>query len=145
MQDKIKAAVISELRRVLKRMHYPLEVMLVCTRWYAAYLLSFRHLEEMMQERGVFVDHSTVHRWVLKIPPIMVLIFRRRKLPTGNSCRTDETKSKLLTSGSTCTVQSARVAPTPRPFAASMTMPASILNWGSPSISTTSSSRITGQ
>ncbi len=43
-------------------MHYPLEVMLVCVRWYAAYSLSFRQIEEMMAERGVFVDHSTPHR-----------------------------------------------------------------------------------
>ena len=59
-------AIIGELRKVLKRLHYPLEVMLVCARWYAAYPLSFRHLEEMMQERGVIVDRSTVHRWSLK-------------------------------------------------------------------------------
>lgn len=70
MQDLTEGAMIPELRRVLKRLHYPLEVMLVCVRWYAAYPLSFRHLEEMMQERGVFVDHSTVHRWALKILPI---------------------------------------------------------------------------
>ena len=55
-------AMIPKLRGVLKRLHYPLEVMLVCACWYAAYPLSFRHLEEMMQERGVFVDHSTMHR-----------------------------------------------------------------------------------
>jgi len=53
--------VIDALRKVIKRMHYPLEVMLVCVRWYAAYPLSFRHLEEMMAERGVVVDHATVH------------------------------------------------------------------------------------
>ena len=52
------AAMIPELRRVLKRLHHPLEVMLVCARCYAAYALSFRHLEEMVQERGVFVDHA---------------------------------------------------------------------------------------
>jgi transposase-like protein len=56
MQDRTETAVIPELRKVLKRLHYPLEVMQVCVRWYAAYPLSFRHLEEMMQERGVFVD-----------------------------------------------------------------------------------------
>jgi len=48
--------VIEALRRVIKRMHYPLEVMLVCVRWYAAYPLSFRHIEEMMGERGVLVS-----------------------------------------------------------------------------------------
>ena len=50
-------------RKVLKRLHYPLEVMLTCVRWYVAYPLSLRHIEEMMRERGVFVDHATVHRW----------------------------------------------------------------------------------
>ncbi|MEX3901598.1 IS6 family transposase, partial [Paraburkholderia sp. BR10954] len=40
--------------------------MLLCVRWYVAYPLSLRHLEQMMAERGVAVDHSTVHRWALK-------------------------------------------------------------------------------
>jgi hypothetical protein len=44
---------IAALRTVIKRMHYPLEVMLTCVRWYVSYPLSFRHLEEMMEERGV--------------------------------------------------------------------------------------------
>lgn len=51
----------STLRRVIKRLHFPLEIMLVCVRWYAAYPLSLRNLEEMMAERGVMVDHATVH------------------------------------------------------------------------------------
>ena len=50
-------------RKVIKRLHYPIEVMLVCVRWYSAYPLSLRHIEVMMVERGVFVDHATVHRW----------------------------------------------------------------------------------
>lgn len=57
----------STLRRVIKRLHFPLEVMLACVRWYAAYPLSLRTLEEMMAERGVAVDHATVHRWALQI------------------------------------------------------------------------------
>ena len=95
MHDLTANVMIPELRKVLRRLHYPLEVMLVCARWYAAYPLSFRHLEEMMQERGVFVDHSTVHRWALKILPVMALIFRRRKRPVGNSWRMDETYIKV--------------------------------------------------
>jgi transposase-like protein len=39
-------------------------------RWYVAYPLSLRHIEEMMQERGVFWDHVTVHRWAIKVPPV---------------------------------------------------------------------------
>ena len=38
---------IEALRKVIQRLHYPLEVMLVCVRWYAAYPLSLRHIEEM--------------------------------------------------------------------------------------------------
>jgi transposase-like protein len=36
------------------------EIMLTCVRWYVAYPLSYRHVEELMEERGVSVDHSTV-------------------------------------------------------------------------------------
>ena len=86
---------IDELRKVIKRMHYPLDVMLVCVRWYAAYPLSFRHIEEMMIERGILVDHSTVHRWALKILPVLALVFRRRKRPVGGSWRMDETYVKV--------------------------------------------------
>ncbi len=86
---------ISELRKVLKRLHYPLEVTLVCARWYAAYPLSFRHLEEMMQERGDFFDHSAVHRWALKILPVMAATFRRRKRPVSTSWRMYETYIKV--------------------------------------------------
>jgi putative transposase len=89
MTETTNREMIGELRKVLKRPHYPLEVMLVCARWYAAYPLSFRHLEEMMRERGVFVDHSTVHRWPLKILPILALIFRSRKRSVGSSWRMD--------------------------------------------------------
>jgi len=81
----------SVLRKVLKRLHYPLEIMLLCVRWYAAYPLSVRHLEEMMLERGVEVDHSTVHRWSLKILPVLAKVFRGRKRPVGLSWRMDET------------------------------------------------------
>jgi putative transposase len=53
--DFDRTKMIEALRRVVKRMHYPLEVMLACVRWYAACPLSFRNIEEMMAERGVFV------------------------------------------------------------------------------------------
>ena len=45
-----------------KRMQFPVDVILVCIRWYTAYPLSYRHLEEMMQERGVMVGHSSINR-----------------------------------------------------------------------------------
>jgi len=49
-----------------KGMRFPNEVILVCISCYAAYLLSYRHLEEMMEERGVTVDHSTMSRWAIR-------------------------------------------------------------------------------
>ena len=61
--------------------------MLTCVRWYAAYPLSLRHIEEMMAERGVVVDHATVHRWAIKILPVLAAVFRRRKRPVGTSWR----------------------------------------------------------
>ena len=86
---------VEALRRVVQRMHYPLEVMVVCVRWYAAYPLSFRNIEEMMAERGVFVDHSTLHRWSIKVLPVLAAMFRRRKRPVGRSWRMDETYVKV--------------------------------------------------
>jgi transposase-like protein len=77
--------------RVLKRLHYPLDVILTCVRWYVAYPLSLQNLEDMMAERGVSVDHSTVHRWAVKLLPVLEKAFRLRKRPVGKSWRMDET------------------------------------------------------
>jgi len=52
MLDFHKSLINSALRKVLKRVHYPLEVMLTCVRWYVAYPLSLRHVEEMMQSEA---------------------------------------------------------------------------------------------
>ena len=65
--------------KVLKRLHYPLDVMLTCVRWYVAYPLSLRHPEEMMAERGISIDDSTVHRWAIKLLPVLEKAFRHRK------------------------------------------------------------------
>jgi len=75
----------------IKRMRFPLDVILVCIRWYAAYALSYRNLEEMMQERGVFVDHSSINRWAIRFLPLLEKVFRKHKRPVGGSWRMDET------------------------------------------------------
>ena len=59
-------------------------------RWYVAFPISYR-LEEMMSERGVQVDHSSLNRWVLKYTPLLEQAFRQRKRPVGPSWRMDET------------------------------------------------------
>jgi putative transposase len=58
---------------------------------YVVYPISYRQLEEMMAERGVEVDHSSLHRWVLKYTPLLETAFRQRKRPVGGSWRLDET------------------------------------------------------
>jgi putative transposase len=52
-----------------KGAHFPQDIILTCVRWYVAYPLSTRHVEELMRERGVPVDHATVNRWVIKYSP----------------------------------------------------------------------------
>jgi len=88
-------ALNSSLKQVFKRLRFPLDVMLLCVRWYVAYPLSLRHLEEMMAERGLSVDHSTVHRWALKLLPLLEKTFRQHKRPVGKSWRMDETYIKV--------------------------------------------------
>ena len=48
-----------------KGAHCPQEVSLMGVRWYVAYPLSTRHVEELMEERGVAVDHAPINRWVI--------------------------------------------------------------------------------
>lgn len=60
-------------------------------RWYVAYPISYRQLEEMMKEHGVEVDHSSLNRWVLKYTLKLEKIFRQRKRQVGTSWRMDET------------------------------------------------------
>ena len=61
----------------------------------SAYPLSYRHLEEMMQERGVFIDHSSINRWAIRFLPLLEKAFRRHKRPVSMSWRTDETYIKV--------------------------------------------------
>jgi hypothetical protein len=48
-----------------------------------------------MTERGVAVDHSTIHRWAIKMLPVLTAVCRRRKRPVGRSWRMDETYIKV--------------------------------------------------
>jgi len=54
---------------VFKRRRFPVEIILVCVRWYCKYGITYRDLAEMMQERGVEVDASTIFRWVQRYAP----------------------------------------------------------------------------
>ena len=78
-----------------KGSHFEREVILWGIRWYVAYPISYRQLEEMLEERGVEVDHSTLNHWVVKYIPLLDQQFRARKRPVGASWRLDETYVKV--------------------------------------------------
>ena len=71
--------------------HFRSEVIVLCVRWYLRFPLSYRNLEEMMAERGVSVDHSTIARWVLHYSPILERRIRREMRHPNRSWRVDET------------------------------------------------------
>ena len=77
-----------------KGAHFAKDIILVGVRWYVAYPLSYRHVEELMEERGVAVDHATINRWVLKYSPQLEEAFHRRKRSVWLSWRMDETYIK---------------------------------------------------
>jgi hypothetical protein len=69
---------------VFKGRHFDRSVILLCVRWYLAYNLSLRNLEEMMAQRGIAVDHATVHRWTIHSAPLLMeRLNRRKKAVTG--------------------------------------------------------------
>lgn len=86
---------MSLLRKVFRRQHYPIDVIAQCVRGYLAYSLSLRNLEEMMDEHGIILDHSTLHRWVIRLVPLLDKAFRRHKRPVGRRWRMDETYIKI--------------------------------------------------
>ena len=75
--------------------HFQRDLILQCVRWYLAYALSYRDIEEMVQERGISVDHSTVNRWVLRYTPQLEQVFRNRKRKPFGRWRLDETYIKV--------------------------------------------------
>ncbi len=75
--------------------HFEGEIILLCVRWYLRYALSYRDLEEMMGERGLTVDHTTVFRWVQRYAPELDKRCRPYLKPTNDSYRVDETYIKV--------------------------------------------------
>ncbi len=80
---------------VFKWRHFLPEIILLNVRWYCRYALSYRDLEEMMAERGIEVDHSTINRWVLKYAPELDRRIRPQLRSTNDSWRVDETYIKV--------------------------------------------------
>ena len=78
-----RTALAAGIAKVLKGLLCPLDVMLLCVRRYVAYSLNLRDLEKVMGERAIGVDHSTAHRWVIKLVPLFEKTFCIHKRPVG--------------------------------------------------------------
>ena len=75
--------------------HFEAEIILLCVRWYLRYALSYRDLEEMMRERGLQVDHTTIYRWVQRYAPELDKRCRPHLKACNDSWRVDETYIKV--------------------------------------------------
>jgi transposase-like protein len=76
---------------LFKRRRFPVAIILLCVRWYCKYGISYRDLAEMMSERGVAVDPSTIFRWVQRYAPELEKRVRPYQGPRSGSWRVDET------------------------------------------------------
>ncbi|MGE7873923.1 IS6 family transposase [Bacillus paramycoides] len=84
-----------EKENLFKWKHYQPDIILLTVRWYLRYNLSFRDLVEMMEERGLFLAHTTIMRWVHQYGPEFDKRIRRHLKQTNNSWRVDETYIKV--------------------------------------------------
>ncbi len=80
---------------MFRRRRFPVEIILVCVRWYCKYGISYRDLTEMMQERGVEVDPPTIMRWVHHYAPELEKRVRAYQGYGSKSWRVDETYVKV--------------------------------------------------
>ncbi|HEY5006138.1 MAG TPA: IS6 family transposase [Ktedonobacteraceae bacterium] len=75
--------------------HFQAEIILLCVRWYLRYALSYRDLEEIMLERGLHVDHTTIYRWIQRYAPELEKRCRPHLKPWNDSWKVDETYIKI--------------------------------------------------
>jgi putative transposase len=78
-----------------KGAHFPKDVILYAVFFYVRYGVSYRDLEEIMEERGVKVDHSTLNRWVIQYSSSLALAAKKLKRAVATSWRMDETYIKV--------------------------------------------------
>ena len=78
-----------------KGAQFPKDVILFAVFFYVRYGVSYRDVEEIMEERGVNVDHATLNRWVIKYSPLIAVNAKKRKRAVATSWRMDETYIKV--------------------------------------------------
>jgi IS6 family transposase len=76
---------------LFKWRHFEADIILCAVRWYLRYALSYRDVEELLRERGIAVDHTTVFRWVQRYAPELDQRCRSHLSLTKDSYRVDET------------------------------------------------------
>ncbi len=84
-------SIFSESPTLFKRRHFDSSIIISCVRCYITYKLSYRDLRDMMAERGVYLAHTTILRWVQHYVPEFKKLWRRYLRPVGSSWRVDET------------------------------------------------------
>jgi transposase-like protein len=80
---------------LFKWRHFEADIILCAVRWYLRYALSYRDVEELLRERGVSIDHTTVFRWVQRYAPELDQCCRPSLRATTDSSRMDETSIKI--------------------------------------------------
>jgi IS6 family transposase len=83
------------MRFMFKRRRFPVEIILLCVRWYCKYGISYLDLVEMMQERCVEVDPSTIMRWLHRYAPELEKRVRWYQGYRVTSWRVDETSVRV--------------------------------------------------
>ncbi|MFZ3179216.1 MAG: IS6 family transposase [Methylocystis silviterrae] len=78
-----------------KGRHFDREIIILCVRWYLRFKLSFRDLVEMMAERGIYLVHTTIMRWMQRLCPEFEKRWSRFARKVGASWRVDETYVKI--------------------------------------------------
>src|SRR6201993_4278752 len=76
---------------LFKWRHFETAVITCAVGWYLRFSLSYRNIEELLTERGLPADHTTIWRWVQCYAPVLNKRCRRELKPTNGSWRVDET------------------------------------------------------
>jgi transposase-like protein len=70
-------------------------VIVLSVRWYLRFALSYRDVEELLAERGIDVDHTTIYRWVQRFTPLLAEVARPCRHAVGDRWQVDETYVKV--------------------------------------------------
>jgi transposase-like protein len=95
MESKDEMRSVMTTQTSFKWRHFEAKIILLCVRWYLRYALRYRDLEEMMRERGLPIDHTTIYRWVQRYAPQREKRCRPHLKACNDSWRVDETYIKV--------------------------------------------------